>query len=131
MNFKGALPDKVFSKETFPKVFAWMGRFDNAIKTAKAAAPKVVSLKGTEAAQQILSAEFAETEKDVDPVESQSTLRKGDQVEVFPTDSGSSHHEKGTLVSLMGNEIVIRLDNGVRLHTPRIGFRVRQIVSKM
>lgn len=90
-----------------------------------------MSLKGAEAADQILSAQFAEQEKDVDPMKSQSNLRKGDHVELFPTDSGSAHIEKGTLVGLTEDEIVIRLDNGLRLHTPRIGFRVRQIASKM
>jgi hypothetical protein len=85
----------------------------------------VTKLKGAEAAKQILSAGFAEPEAAVNAADTQKALRKGDHVEVFPIDTGSSHREKGALIGLTGDEIVIGLENGLRLHTPRTGFRVR------
>lgn len=118
------------SDSIFPKVYTWIKRFNEAVKAAKATAPKVTKLKGPEAAEQILTSGFAEPEGEVNSADTQS-LHKGDHVEVFPVDSGFSHREKGTLIGLTGNEIVISLENGLRLHTPRIGFRVRTVGSKI
>lgn len=119
------------SDSIFPKVYAWIERFHEVVKAAKATAPTPTKLKGKEAAEQILSAGFAEPEAKVNSADAQNSLRKGDHVEVFPTDSGISHREKGVLLGLTGDEIVIGLENGLRLHTPRIGFRVRHIGSKI
>lgn len=58
-------------------------------------------------------------------------LSAGDQVELFPTDSGMNNKDHGKLLSLTEQEIVIELESGLRLHTPRIGFRVRKAGSKM
>lgn len=112
-------------------MYKWIGRFHDAIKAAKAAAPTVTKLKGEEAAKLTLSAEFAEPEGKVNSADMQRSLYKGDHVEVFPIDSGFAHQEKGILLGLTGDEIVIGLENGLRLHTPRIGFRVRQIGPKI
>lgn len=130
-NTKGSLPDELVSDIIFPRVYAWIRRFQEAIKEAKATAPEPTKLKGKEAAEQILSAGFAEPEAQVNSADAQDSLHKGDHVEVFPVDTGFSHREKGVLLGLTGDEIVVGLENGLRLHTPRIGFRVRHIASKM
>lgn len=130
-NLKGSLPGDLVSDSIFPKVYAWIKRFHEAVKAAKATAPKPTKLKGKEAAEQILSAGFAEPEAKVNSSDTQKSLHRGDHVEVFPVDTGSSHLEKGVLLGLTGDEIVVALENGLRLHTPRIGFRVRHIGSKM
>jgi len=130
LTLKGALPEEMVSKSSFPKVFAYIDRFDQAVKSAKSSGPRPTSLKGKAAAEQILASNFAESEGDIEHGEPQK-LRKGDQVEVFPTDSGFSHHDKGVLLSLNSQEIVIGLENGLRLHTPRTGFRVQQVSSKL
>lgn len=130
-NTKGSLPADLVSDSIFPKAYAWIKRFHAAVKAAKASAPKVVSLKGKEAAEQILSAGFAEAKLGVNSADSQKSLKEGDEVEVLPTDTGFSHRDKGTLIGLTGDEIVISLQNGLRLHTPRINFKVQQTRSKI
>jgi len=128
---RGALPEDLVSQAKYPKVFAWIGRFDDALKTARAKAPKPTKLDGATAAKQIFDSGFAEKEGTVETGEFQKELRKSDQVELFPTDSGMHNKDSGRLSSLTENEIVIDLENGLRLHTPRAGFRVRQLGSKI
>lgn len=130
-NTKGSLPTDLVSDSIFPKAYAWIKRFHKAVQAAKATAPKVTSLKGEEAAEQILSAGFAEANKGINKADGQSSLREGDVVEVFPTDTGFSHRDNGKLIGLTGDEVVISLENGLRLHAPRTGFRVQQVRPKI
>jgi hypothetical protein len=127
---KGALPPSYISADLFPKVFAWIARFDKVVRDAAKAKGKAKTVTGKEAVAIIEGSEFAESEGDVevgDPLE----LAKGDMVEVWPTDSGFNHKDRGRLVSLCGREVVIasRTEGGVevRVHAPRHGFRVRGV----
>jgi hypothetical protein len=58
-------------------------------------------------------------------------LKKGQEIEVWPIDSGFKNKDKGPLVALSGSEIVIetKTKDGkmVRVHAPRHGFRLRSI----
>lgn len=130
-NTKGSLPVDLISDSIFPKAYAWIRRFQDAVRRAKSTAPKVVALKGKEAAEQIMSAGFAEPDLGLSAADAQRSLKEGDIVEVFPTDTGFSHRDRGKLIGLTGDEIVVGLDNGLRLHTPRIGFKVHQTRSKI
>ncbi len=60
-----------------------------------------------------------------------SGLKKGDEVDVSPSDFGFSRKDRGRLLRLDGSEIVIqgRMERGgeVRIHAPRHGFRVRKV----
>ena len=89
---------------------------------------KPKTIKGPEALEISSSGNFAEEEGEVDSKDP-SGLRKGMEVEVWPVDSGFSHRDRGRLVGLDGEEIVVERVNGrgvaVRVHTPRHGFRVR------
>jgi len=125
------LPEDLVSQTKYPRVFAWMSRFDGALQSAKDKAPKPTKVDGATAAKQIFESGFAETEGTIDAEEPQKDLRKGDHVELFPTDSGMHNKDNGRLLSLTEDEIVIGLENGLRLHTPRAGFRVRQLGAKM
>lgn len=127
----GALPKDLISESIFPKVFAWLDRFDGVLRSAQSKAPKPVKLNGATAAKQIFASDFAEEEGTIKAAEPQQDLAKGDSVEVFPTDSGYNNKDRGKLLSLSEDEIVISLDNGLRLHTPRAGFRVRKVASKL
>lgn len=127
---KGALPEELVSRTRYPQVFAWINRFDEALKSARAKAPKPTKLDGATAAKQIFESGFAEREGTIECGEPLG-LRKGDQVELFPTDSGMHNKDDGRLLSLTEDEIVVSLANGLRLHTPRAGFRVRQVGAKM
>lgn len=75
-------------------------------------------------------ADFAEPQGEVDGNDP-TGLKKGDDIEVWPIDSGFSRKDRGRLVRLDGSEIVVesKTENGkeVRIHAPRHGFRVRSV----
>lgn len=130
---KGALPPSYISAEHFPKAFAWIGRFGQSVKDAAKSAGKPKTITGKEAVAIIEASDFAEREGEVD-AQDPLGLAKGDLVEVFPTDSGFNHKDRGRLVSLTLAEVVIdsKTEGGkdVRVHTPRHGFRVRRAAAK-
>jgi hypothetical protein len=124
---KGALPPDLISAQQFPRVFAWIDRFQRAVSAAKANS-KPKTLKGPEAASQVGSSEFAEPDVVFDS-SCPSGLKKGQEVQVWPTDTGFKNKDRGRLVGLSMHEIVIETETEegkvVRIHTPRHGFRVR------
>jgi glutathione S-transferase len=128
----GALPADKFSPETYPKVYAWIARFQKAVSAAKGASDKPQTVTGEAAMESILHQPFHEEEGMVDKTDGiarAAGLNKGDVVVVWPTDSGSSHRDVGRLVSLDRNEIVMEAvgDEGmVRVHAPRHGFRLKK-----
>jgi hypothetical protein len=130
---KGALPPSYISSEQFPKAFAWIARFGQSVKDAAKSAGKPKTIIGKEAVAIIEASDFAEREGEVD-AQDPLGLAKGDLVEVFPTDSGSNHKDRGRLVSLTLAEVVIdsKTEGGkeVRVHTPRHGFRVRRAAAR-
>lgn len=125
---EGALPRSLISEVQFPRVFEWIARFNAAIGDAKRAAGKPTTLQGAEAVRQIVAADYAEPDTSVegnDPLR----LKKGQDVELYPIDSGSKHHDHGRLVGLTAKEVVIESQSKVggkevRVHAPRHGFRV-------
>lgn len=117
----------MISPKIFPKTYAWIERFDTAIKKAIKANPKPTDLKGPAAAQAVLQASYADNPKvdDPDPLR----IKAGEVVEVWPTDSGSSGRDSGKLVGLDREQVVIEKkcqdeSKDVRLHFPRTIFRV-------
>lgn len=128
---KGALPPNLISGELFPKTWAWMDRFEAATKAAGQKMGKAKTVKVDEAVRLTEEGRFAEEEGSVES-EDPSLLKKGDVVEVWPTDTGFNHHDRGSLVKLDGKEIVIeksmREGNAkIRVHAPRHGFRVVRV----
>ncbi|KAL0942470.1 glutathione s-transferase [Colletotrichum truncatum] len=129
----GALPKEHISAEKFPKVFAWIVRFQKALSTAKKAAPKVKTVSGDEAAEIIISSPYNEPQEHVDPQDAlvaAEGLKSDDVVVVWPTDTGASHKDSGKLVSINGDEVVIEVNGekgSVRVHAPRHGFRVEKL----
>lgn len=99
------------------------------------------SLTGEEAARIILGASFVEEGREdpvdvdeKDPVAVAEDLKKGANVRVWPTDSGSLHKDSGVLVGFTRSETVIETRGGdgevlVRVHAPRHGFKVRKAVA--
>lgn len=73
---------------------------------------------------------FPEPEGDVE-ANDPSGLEKGDEIEVWPIDSGFNHKDRGRLLKLDGKEVVVegKTERGavVRIHCPRHGFRVRKV----
>ncbi|OCK79439.1 glutathione S-transferase [Lepidopterella palustris CBS 459.81] len=128
VEMKGSMPANVISAKQFPKVYAWIQRFRAALKVAKSTGPKPVSLKGPEAVKLIITAEFAEPNGTVD-VNDPLNLKEGMEVEVYPTDSGFTHRDRGRLVTLTPNEVTVATrsrvgDKEVHIHAPRSGFRI-------
>ena len=125
----GALPKEEVSAEKYPKVFAWIARFQKAVSAAKKAGEKPKQVNGEEAEGIIVGAEYNEPEGVVDEQDGLVKfhgLSKGSVVEVWPMDTGVNHRDAGKLVSLTATEVVIEPEGGkVRVHTPRHGFRVR------
>lgn len=125
------MPESVISKTQFPKVFAWIARFKHAIEAAREAGPKAVKVKGSEVLEYITGkAKFAESIGEVDANDPLG-LKAGDEVEIWPHDSGFSHKDRGRLVTLTPNEVVISKKIGregeIRLHAPRWGFSISKI----
>ena len=104
------------------------------MSNARQSAPNPVKLKGNEAVQHITQADFAEPEGPVDENDPLG-LEKGQDVESWPIDSGSRHHDRGRLVSLTPQQVVLAVqskvgDKEIRIHHPRWNFRTRAIVGK-
>ena len=130
MELKGALPPSFISAKQYPKVFAWVGRFKKALTDAKSAAPKPTNLKGADAVKHVTQADYFEAEGSVedDPL----GLKKGQETEVWPIDSGFTHRDRGSLVALNSKEVVLAAqsktgEKEVRIHHPRTNFRIRAV----
>lgn len=58
-------------------------------------------------------------------------MKKGQKVEVWPTDSGFNNRDVGILVALNEREIVwetkTKEGESVHVHAPRQGFRIRAV----
>jgi len=122
----------VISEKKFPKVFAYIDRFRKALSEAKLSAPKPITLKGADAVKFVTQAEFAEPEGQVDENDPQA-LKKGQDVEVWPIDTGFKNRDRGRLVALTLKESVVAAQSKVggkeiRIHHPRTNFRI-QIVG--
>ncbi|KAI9676058.1 MAG: hypothetical protein M1817_000801 [Caeruleum heppii] len=129
-DLKGAIDPSFISKNQFPRVFAWIERFIKIISEAKQSVPKPKTLKGSEAVRQISSADFGEPDIGFDTSDP-SGLREGQDVEVWPIDTGFNRHDHGRLVGLSKDEVVIETqtkigEKTVRIHAPRHGFRIAE-----
>ena len=124
---QGALPPTIISAKQYPRVFAWIDRFQKAVSTAKSSAPKPTTLKGADAVAQITQSAFSDPEGQVDENDPLS-LKKGQDVEVWPIDSGFRHHDQGKLVALTTKEVVVtgrtKTSKEIRVHFPRTNFRI-------
>lgn len=117
----------------FPRVFAWVERFDRAVVAAAGKEGVVGAVKGEEAVKGIVAAEYFEKEGAVEEGEAVVQvlgLKKGDRVVVFPSDWGTTHKDVGSLVSIDEREVVFESkaqtegSPTVRVHAPRLGFRI-------
>ncbi|KAK5991961.1 hypothetical protein PT974_05356 [Cladobotryum mycophilum] len=108
ISIPGALPKQI-SADIFPKVPAWIQR--------------------ESAAQKLFASDDSDAEGEVDeddPVVQALGLKKGQTVQVWPTDNGSNHKELGRLVSINSREVVVETltEDRVRIHAPRHDFAV-------
>ncbi|KAK4997724.1 hypothetical protein LTR66_002921 [Elasticomyces elasticus] len=112
--------EKGFGKEDFPRVYRWIESFP------LHAEQKLDQLSAEDAQKQVLGAEYAAKDigvEDTDPL----GFKSGDQVSVEPSDAKPhTHPQVGKLVGLSKQETVIQLENGLRVHFPKVGY----VVSK-
>ena len=124
------MPSHVVSPRRFPKVYAWISRFQAALEEAGSSAPKTVQLNGNEALDFITSSSLEEHQGDVDS-DDPLGLQKGTEVELYPTDWGSEHRDTGQLVALTQDEVTVAARSKdateLRIHALRTGFRVTEI----
>lgn len=121
----------VISDSDYPQTFAWVSRMRDTVRKAQENYDKPEELSAEKTIENILRADFFEEEGRMD-VRDPLNLQKGQIVEVWPTDSGFNHHDRGELVSIKVDEVVItkkpRVGEGVlRLHFPRTNFRIQSV----
>ena len=131
MNMYAELDKQLISENTFPKVFAWIERLRKAYDAALEKNGKAEVISDRIALDRIFASGYIEPEGDVDKPDPLQ-LKKGQMVDISPVDSGSSHHDKGELLSLGLKEVVIQKDvpNGkgqIRVHFPRINFSIKAV----
>jgi glutathione S-transferase len=120
---KGSLPETYFSEKIYPKTYAWVHRFMNEVAQKKKQTRPPNSLDGPSMKTRVsdtTSPLEATTFADSDPLD----LQPGQQVEVYPTDYGQAHKDRGALVGLSTTEAVIRNTQNLHLHFPRWNFRI-------
>ena len=127
------LEKDVINADQFPKTFAYVERFRQAVATKQEENGKSKELSDEETIDRILSSECFEPEGMVDPRDPLK-LKKGQMVEVWPIESGFSHHDKGELISLGMKEVVMSSKPNVgqgqlRLHFPRVNFRIQPVAE--
>lgn len=82
-----------------------------------------------EAHEQILGSDYALPEIGVD-AKDPLQLTAGQEVYVEPTDADpGAHPQHGKLRGLNTKKVVIELENGLRLHFPRIGYIVHSAMD--
>jgi hypothetical protein len=126
----GAVPEPYISERLFPRVYAWVDRFQKTVAKEAKALRTPETLSGTQVVERLATAAADETMDIVeqnDPLVQTHGLHKGQMVQLWPTDSGSRHKTAGRLVGLTSKEITIETTEGeisVRVHAPRQGFHV-------
>jgi len=112
-----------FSRDDFPKVYRWIEGLP--AHTPENEAPK---LGADEATEKLLASEYAAEDIGVDPNDP-TGLKAGADVVVEANDDAEPgiSRQEGKLVGLQKREVVLELDNGLRLHFPRIGFVLKGV----
>ncbi|KAJ9652909.1 hypothetical protein H2198_007862 [Neophaeococcomyces mojaviensis] len=109
-----------FSEADYPKVHRWLAGIPAHVPESE---PEKLSAEI--ATQQILSSQYAAKEIGVDESDLMG-LKKGQKVYVQTSDDNAPENaqQHGTLIGLGPRQIVIELENGLRLHFPRVGYAV-------
>lgn len=123
MGMPGSLPKELFGKDKYPKTYAWVDRFNAEVKQRS---KKPTTVKGEQAKEFIMKAKHTiQNVDETDPL----GLKTGDDVTVYPLDSGFRNKDSGRLVTLNSQEVGIEIksnEQSVVLHAPRWGFRVEK-----
>lgn len=125
----GSLEPSLTEKD-WPKTHAYIKRFDSEMKKQMKAFGKPLSLKDdSESADIFRRMELLEQNTEVVDTNDPTGFQKGEEVEIFPFDSGFNHKDRGELVSLTPGEMVVKKQTqgtDIRVHVPRWGFRIQR-----
>lgn len=129
LSLPNAMPDAFFGAKRYPKTRAWIDRFDAALAKAKESAPQPDKIDGADAVKQILGSGFV-SDKELKVEEDPEGLKEGQEVEMYPIDTGYSRRDRGKLVLLNSHEVAVQAKSeqggkDVRIHYPRWNFSVK------
>jgi glutathione S-transferase len=119
------LPEQNINDKIYPKVYAWVRRFMSVVEEKKKACAKPTTLDGASMKTRTLSAPSDQDDIGFitdDPLD----LKRGDSVQIFPSDYGQIGVSTGTLTGLTTTEVVISNSQGLHLHFPRWNFTIRK-----
>jgi hypothetical protein len=86
-------------------------------------------LSAENATKQLLASDYALTNMGVDEWD-RLGMRAGDRVSSEPIDATpATYPQHGKLVGLNKMKTVIQLDNGLRLHFPKVGYNVKRALD--
>ncbi|KAK5122132.1 hypothetical protein LTR85_004378 [Meristemomyces frigidus] len=121
----GVAKEPGFDKKAYPKVHAWC----DSIPTHDDDIQKGQFISAEDASKQLLASKYACPDVEIDhsdPLE----LQGGEMVAIEMTDATpGTYPQTGRLVGLSKSRVVVELDNGLRLHFPRIGYVVNRIAA--
>lgn len=123
----GALEERWFGRQLWPRTFEWLERYRGVVKKAIKDGPRPREV-GSEEAIGIVVGSGARDEVGIDENDP-TEFKKGQVLRVWPVDTGSKHKDEGRLVGLTKDEVVLAVktekgDKEVYLHCPRWGFRI-------
>ena len=135
LSLPNAMPDTFFGADRYPKTRAWIERFDAAVAKAKESGPEPTKIEGAEAIKQILNSNFV-SEKELKVEEDPEGLKEGEEVEMFPIDTGYNRRDRGKLVLLNSQEVAVQAKSeqggkDIRIHYPRWNFSVKAAGSQV
>lgn len=124
--------EKFFNKSIYPRTFAWRDRYNAAIEQAKKDAPTPTELSGDDAVTKVLGSNFQDADRELKVQADPTGFQQGEEVEMYPIDTGYNSKDKGRLVGLDAHEAVLQArsqrDPGVevRIHHPRWNFAIKK-----
>ena len=107
-------------RDQYPRLHEWLAGFPEHLPENQ---PELLS--GEDASQKLLTLDYAAKDIGIDASDP-TGLKAGQDVQVGTTDDAEPGNmmQHGKLVGLGRREIVIELENGLRIHFPRIGYSV-------
>lgn len=123
-----AYDEAFFNKDQYPKTIEWRERYNAAIAKAKEDAETPPELEGKDAVEKILSGPLIANPKvNPDPI----GMKEGEEVIMYPIDTGYNAKDSGKLVGLGAHEAVVSTtskqgDKEIRIHYPRWNFEIER-----
>lgn len=123
-----AYDEAFFNKNHYPKTIEWRERYNAAIAKAKEDADTPPELEGKDAVNKILNGPLtANPTVNADPI----GMKEGEEVIMYPIDTGYNTKESGKLVGLGAHEAVVSTkskqgDKEIRVHYPRWNFEIER-----